>query len=267
MIGWLIYRDNDIKDNEFFISQLISAFGALGQKLELISYQNFALKIQHDFRPCGFVVNRSFNPDLTRIFEQLGIAVFNSLAIAEVGYDKALSMATAATLGIEVLTSVLSFSDDPISTEFELEVQKPNFGHGGHGVKLVDSKAPRQNADEKDAILHQLYSASTAEDHRCYVFLDGSTYWTVRTAAKGEFRANLKQGGRVEAYDPSEQEVEVAQKLHRHLGPGNYAIDLIPYGESYVLNEVEDVCGYRSLYQLSLCDPAAKIAKGISSMF
>ncbi len=58
----------------------------------------------------------------------------------------------------------------------------------------------------------------------------------------------------------------MANRLQVLLGPGNYAIDLIPFGDSYVLNEVEDVCGYRSLYQLDLCDPAAKIAQGICAL-
>ncbi|NNN14142.1 MAG: hypothetical protein HKL81_10405 [Acidimicrobiaceae bacterium] len=266
MKGWLIYQNQDAKENKFFISELISAFEALGQKLELVNYDNFALKIQRNHRPCDFVLNRSFNPDLTRIFEQLGIPVFNSLKVAEVGYDKALSMATATAIGIDVLPSVLTFGEEPLATEFDREVQKPNFGHGGQGVRLVDASGFDGVTGEKSATLHQLYSASEAEDHRCYLFLDGSSYWTVRTAAKGEFRANLKQGGKVEAYQPSEAEVEVASRLQLHLGPGNYAIDLIPYGDSYVLNEVEDVCGYRSLYQLALCDPAAKIAMGVCAL-
>ncbi len=266
MKGWLIYQEQDVKENKFFISELISAFEALDQKLELVSYDNFALKIQRDHRPCDFVINRSFNPDLSRIFEQLSIPVFNSLKIAEVGYDKALSMATAIAIGIDVLPSVLTFDSEPLSCEFDREVQKPNFGHGGQGVRLVGASGLDKVRNEKNATLHQLYSASEAEDHRCYLFLDGSSYWTVRTAAPGEFRANLKQGGKVGVYRPSEAEVKMTEDLQLHLGPGNYAIDLIPYKDSYVLNEVEDVCGYRSLYQLALCDPAAKIAKGVCSL-
>ncbi len=266
MNGWLIYQDQDVEENKFFIAELISAFEALGQNLELVSYDKFALKIQHDPRPCDFVLNRSFNPDLTRIFEQLKIPVFNSLKVAEVGYDKALSMATAIAIGIDVLPSVLTFTEEPIAAEFDREVQKPNFGHGGQGVRLVSADGFNCTTSEKNATLHQLYSASEAEDHRCYLFLDGSSYWTVRTAAQGEFRANLKQGGKVDVYQPSETEVEMANRLQVLLGPGNYAIDLIPFGDSYVLNEVEDVCGYRSLYQLDLCDPAAKIAQGICAL-
>ncbi len=268
--GWLLYRNEDIAKNRFFIEQLTSQLETHNLKVRLVPLESLNFRIDSAaIELPDFVINRSFSDGATEVLESLGIPCFNRSSISRIGNNKALTLALADRLGIPTMDSLVYYGpsghlspplDGPVVT-------KAVGGHGGAQVSMTSSFNEELvcNATPEEPVLVQRFNRRGSTDHRCYIFATGARFWVQRsTTSPSEFRSNISLGGVANPYEPTKAEVLIADAMFESLGPGNYAVDLIECESGFALNEIEDSCGYRALYILELCDPAQLIASNLA---
>lgn len=166
--------------------------------------------------------------------------------VINIVHDKFLTSLYLAKKGIPVPFTIYTRSISKIeSLDFNYPIiLKLLSGSGGKGVMFIDSEESLRelvgtlNVEEKAEFLIQEYlRVEHPYDIRILV-VGGKIIGAMKRIAKqGEIRANVKVGGRVESYAPTQEEEEIAIKSLEVLRIDIGAVDIItlPNGESYVI--------------------------------
>lgn len=114
-------------------------------------------------------------------------------------------------------------------------VIKQCFGSFGAGVYLArnmdEAKAALMKTAGGAAIAQQYIASSFARDIRAYVVGDKVAAAMLRHNESGDFRANVAQGGKADAYTLSEAQAVLAVKTAQLLGCTFAGVDLL-FGEN-----------------------------------
>ena len=243
MIGYVFYTKNESIRNHAFIEDLIQEAKRVDIELRLIVDDE-----QPDVN-ADFILFRDRNPNKAKAFEQQGFRVFNRAEVNRIANDKWLTYELALLLGIPVVPTTKIGAIEDIS-QFPV-VLKTVDGYGGSEVELFNE---RQDAiaflsnHKKRQIIAQPFIESNAQDVR--VFMIGQkVIGAVKRTGKDSFKSNYTLGGSVEKYTLSSWQEKEVIKITRALKSDYIGIDflLLPDGQ-WLLNEIEDPVGARSLY-------------------
>ena len=264
----LIYAEEDIKKNEWFIGRLIESAAKKGTVLDTVTVSGaFDLfscmdKEQEASRPL-FVINRSRDRKISELFESAGVRSFNNSETIGIGNDKYAEYELFKELGIGAMETFradffLSAPSECIERLGEIFVLKSLAGHGGNEVfKVRGMEEVREIIAPSDPSgwLVQRLCDSPGKDVRIYMMGKKIVASVLRTSDT-DFRSNFSLGGKVTLFEPDERMKETCVKISSRLGSDYIGIDFIKDKGRWVINEIEDAAGARMLYQLGITDIA-----------
>lgn len=184
---------------------------------------------------------------LAKTLEAAGMKLFNSAGSIELCDDKSLThialmnrVPQPKTVLIPLTFPRVGYTDcaflekiaDYLGFPF---VIKQCFGSFGAGVYLArnmdEAKAALMKTAGGAAIAQQYIASSFARDIRAYVVGDKVAAAMLRHNESGDFRANVAQGGKADAYMLSEAQAALAVKTAQILGCTFAGVDLL-FGEN-----------------------------------
>jgi len=243
MKGYVYYSKEESVRNHAFIKDLIHEAGLIGIELRII------VDDEQPDPPADFILFRDRNPEKAKSFEQQGFRIINRAEVNRIANDKQLTYELALLLGIPTVpTKLVSVVEDV--SQYPI-VLKTVDGHGGTEVELCNDAfgaAKFLTAHKFRKIIAQPYIETSAQDVR--VFMIGEeVVGAVKRTGNGSFKSNYTLGGSVEKYTLSSWQEKEATTIARALKSDYIGIDflLLPDGR-WLLNEIEDPVGARSLY-------------------
>lgn len=278
---WLIYRQKDVKKNEWYIKEYQRIGQELGMQVELILVEDisvvckmggyeFYLQSQLAQLPNAAIV-RTIDPKLSKLLEAAGIRCFNSAEISELCNDKAKTSMEIAKLNIAMIPTIPCKRED-LTRMLEKATQelvvKTVDGHGGQEVFCIPpvaSENQEQISLRRDLVLDCLQRTTSDfviqpligtrhQDLRVYVLGNQILCAILRTSKSG-FKANYSLGGSVSAYELSLKEKEIVFTILKRFEVDLVGIDFILSDDGELLfNEIEDVVGARMLYECTKID-------------
>lgn len=207
---------------------------------------------------------------LIRQFESLGIYCANSWEPISVSRDKLFSSQLFSQNQIQI--PITGFAKSPLDTTDLIEmvngaplIIKLLEGTQGKGVVLAEnSKAAESviNAFKSlkaNILVQEFIKEAGGKDIRCFV-IDGKVVAAIqREAAKGEFRANLHQGGTASMTKLSGEEKKLAIKATKVLGLRIAGVDIIRSNRGPLVLEVNSSPGLEGIEQATGKDIATRI--------
>lgn len=107
-------------------------------------------------------------------------------------------------------------------------------------ITIIDKLFKRVN----ELVIQEFIKMKNPEDIRIYVIGDKcNNLGIIRTARKGEFRANIHQGGTKKYFHPSEKLTNTAIRIAKKMGMEIVSVDFIKYKQKYYLIEINDSFG------------------------
>ena len=184
---------------------------------------------------------------LAKTLEAAGMKLFNSAGAIELCDDKSLThialmnrVPQPKTVLIPLTFPRVGYTDCAFLEKiadylgFPLVI-KQCFGSFGAGVYLArnmdEAKAALMKTAGGAAIAQQYIASSFARDIRAYVVGDKVAAAMLRHNESGDFRANVAQGGKADAYILSEAQAALAVKTAQLLGCTFAGVDLL-FGEN-----------------------------------
>lgn len=184
---------------------------------------------------------------LAKTLEAAGMKLFNSASAIELCDDKSLThialmnrVPQPKTVLIPLTFPRVGYTDCAFLEKiadylgFPLVI-KQCFGSFGAGVYLAgnmdEAKAALMKTAGGAAIAQQYIASSFARDIRAYIVGDKVAAAMLRHNESGDFRANVAQGGKADAYTLSEAQAALAVKTAQLLGCTFAGVDLL-FGEN-----------------------------------
>lgn len=243
-----------LREEKFFslYSALMQSADKAGLQLELKTN----IELMCDIASGKTVANETLPPfaifwdkdvRLAKTLEAAGMKLFNSAGAIELCDDKSLThialmnrVPQPKTVLIPLTFPRVGYTDcaflekiaDYLGFPF---VIKQCFGSFGAGVYLArnmdEAKAALMKTAGGAAIAQQYIASSFARDIRAYVVGDKVAAAMLRHNESGDFRANVAQGGKADAYMLSEAQAALAVKTAQLLGCTFAGVDLL-FGEN-----------------------------------
>lgn len=254
MKGYIYYSKIDSLKNHLFIKDVINEATLIGIVLQLL------VDDEQPDANADFIFFRNRNPEKVKSFEQQGFRVFNRAEVNKIANNKLRSFELATLLGIPAVPT------KKIRVIEEIQaypvVLKTVDGHGGNEVFLCasedEAKSFFSKLSDKELIV-QPYIESGSRDIRVFMIGD-EVLGAVKRTGNGSFKSNYTMGGSVEKYTLSGWQEKHAEKIARALNSDYIGIDfLLLLDGSWLLNEIEDPVGARSLYKTHEFSVAKKI--------
>ncbi len=269
--GWLLYKKEDYEKNAVFAQRFLDLGNHSKNSLKLVyhddlyygtSLNNLCLldKVGNTMEYPDYVINRAIDPLLSKQLELTGIRVFNSSHVAEICNDKAKTYQEAVCLGLPIVDTFFVDRKTLLYGELPLTypvVIKTVEGRGGKEVFLANSKDELRRIVQdisKERFVVQKLCGTPGKDVR--VFIVGKTIvGAILRRSKGDFKANLSQGGTAEPYSLTERQLGLVMRIVNHFDFGMVGVDFI-FDEKgdFLFNEIEDVAGSRTLSMTSDID-------------
>ena len=243
-----------LREEKFF--SLYSALKQSADRAGLVLELKTNIELMCDIASGKTVANEALPPfaifwdkdvRLAKTLEAAGMKLFNSAGAIELCDDKSLThialmnrVPQPKTVLIPLTFPRVGYTDctflekiaDYLGFPF---VIKQCFGSFGAGVYLArnmdEAKAALMKTAGGAAIAQQYIASSFARDIRAYVVGDKVAAAMLRHNESGDFRANVAQGGKADAYMLSEAQAALAVKTAQLLGCTFAGVDLL-FGEN-----------------------------------
>ncbi len=211
---------------------------------------------------------------LARQFESMGVLTINSSAAVTQSRDKLFSLQLMLKSGISIPTT--GFANSPMDTNDLIDmvggaplIVKLLEGTQGRGVVLAETRKAADsviNAFKSlraNLLVQEFIREAGGKDLRCFV-IDGKVVATIeRTAAPGEFRANLHRGGSASIVKISTEERALALRATRVLGLKVAGVDIIRSNNGPLLLEVNSSPGLEGVESATGKDIASRMILAI----
>lgn len=244
MNGWVIYDRESLKRNISFAKMLISE----AEKLNIDLCLMIAEELDFNTLP-DFAIMRSYDCNISKKLENLGVKVFNSSKVSEVCNDKMNTYLFFKDKNIPLMETKLLTPDISAPYSFPFVV-KPVDGHGGDGVTLVSDENEYKStlkALQGRKIIAQKKASDAGKDLRVYIIGNKIIAGMLRVS-ENDFRSNFSLGGKAYVHTLSKEEEKIIEAVTDNMYFDFAGIDLIYNDGKPVLNEIEDVVGSRMLY-------------------
>ena len=243
MKGYVYYSKEGSIRNKLFIEDLMRQAEKRSIDLRLLLDDD-----QPDI-DVDFILFRDRNPELAKSFEMTGIRLLNRAEVNRIANNKLRTFELATLLGVPAVPTKKIRCIEEI-TSYPVVIKTVD-GHAGSEVYLCPGaeKAMKVlNNFEGREIIAQPYVESGAQDVRVFV-LGQEVVGAVKRTGKGTFKSNYSLGGSIEQYILARWQIEDAQTIARGLKSDYIGVDfLLLQDGSWLLNEIEDPVGARSLY-------------------
>ena len=245
--------------NGFLREKFFSLYSALKQSADKAGLQlelKTNIELMCDIASGKTVANEALPPfaifwdkdvRLAKTLEAAGMKLFNSAGAIELCDDKSLMhialmnrVPQPKTVLIPLTFPCVGYTDctflEKIAAYLGFPfVIKQCFGSFGAGVYLAgnmeEAKAALMKTAGGAAIAQQYIASSFARDIRAYIVGDKVAAAMLRHNESGDFRANVAQGGKADAYTLSEAQAALAVKTAQLLGCTFAGVDLL-FGEN-----------------------------------
>ena len=204
---------------------------------------------------------------LARHFESLGVYPLNSANAIAQSRDKLFSLQLLQQNGLDIPTS--GFANSPVDTNDLIEmvggaplIMKLLEGTQGKGVVLAETKKAAESVInafkslKANLLVQEFVKEAQGKDLRCFV-IDGKVVASIeRTAAPGEFRANIHQGGSASVVKITKEERALAIKAAKVMGLAVAGVDIIRSKKGPLLLEVNSSPGLEGIEEATEKDIA-----------
>lgn len=211
---------------------------------------------------------------LARQFESMGVYTTNTSTAISQSRDKLFSLQLMLKNGINIPTS--GFANSPIDTKDLINmvggaplIVKLLTGSQGRGVVLAETQKAAEsviNAFKSlraNLLVQKFIKEANGKDLRCFV-INGKVVASIeRSAAPGEFRANLHQGGTASVVKITMEEKMLAIKAAKVLGLQVAGVDIIRSKSGPLLLEVNSSPGLEGIESATGQDIAGMIIASI----
>ena len=248
MNGWLVVNHflNTPKFHELY-AWIERAASDEGVQLERKTNVELAGKLFLDDTRPDFVLFWDKDVRLCQLLEAEGLRCFNNARAIEICDDKALTFTALAGSPVRQPKTLVvpktffaanweaaEFVDDAIAYLGLPLVGKLCFGSFGAQVQLVSTREDLvrflDGAGSDPALLQEFIAESKGQDARIQVVGKRVIAAMKRTAAPGDFRSNLTNGGSALTYEPTEEEAAFALDVCERLGLDFAGVDIM-FGE------------------------------------
>jgi ribosomal protein S6--L-glutamate ligase len=207
---------------------------------------------------------------VVRQFEMGGVLAVNGAEAISRSRDKLRSLQVLSGKGVELPTSSIAHSTHDIKGLLEIlggppVVVKLLEGTQGNGVVLAETKKAAESViaafrqlDANILVQHYVEEAG-GEDLRALVVGDRVVAAMKRTAAEGEFRANLHQGGEAQAVQLTKQERSMAIRATQVMGLDVAGVDMLRGNDGPMVIEINSSPGLEGIERSSGVDVADAI--------
>ncbi len=211
---------------------------------------------------------------ITRHFESLGVYALNNSAAITQSRDKLYSLQMLQEQGLDI--PITGYANSPNDTENLIEmvggaplIVKLLEGTQGKGVVLAETTKAAEsviNAMKSlraNLLVQEFIEESAGTDLRCFM-IDGKVAAAIqRTAANGEFRANLHRGGKATLTEITPEEELLAVKAARTMNLSVAGVDIIRSNRGPLLLEVNSSPGLQGIEDATGHDVAAMMIQSI----
>lgn len=243
MRGYVYYTSAEAERNQGFINDLKVHALKLDISLELLV---------DDEQPedgVDFILFRDRNPSLSSKWETDGHRLINRSEVNRIANDKLKTFELATLLGIPSVPTSIVKSIEGINS-FPTVIKTVD-GHGGSEVFLCHSAAEAEevlSSYQSRQLISQPYIESSSQDVRVFM-LGEELLGAVKRTGRNSFKSNYTLGGTVEKYLLTPLQEKEVNTIAKALKSDYIGIDFLlrPDG-TWMLNEIEDPVGARSLY-------------------
>lgn len=211
---------------------------------------------------------------LARQFESMKVLTINNSDSIIKSRDKLFSLQLMLKSGINIPTT--GFANSPMDTNDLIEmvggaplIVKLLEGTQGRGVVLAETKKAAESvinafkALKANLLVQEFVKEADGKDLRCFV-IDGKVVASIqRTAAPGEFRANIHQGGSASIVKITPEERKLAITATKVLGLKIAGVDIIRSKNGPLLLEVNSSPGLEGIETATGKDIAGMIISSI----
>ena len=218
---------------------------------------------------------------LARQLEAMGIRVVNSAQAIEWCDNKMKTHQVLAGAGIPMPTTVFApfiysnmkrsnwtYLDQVIAKLGFPMVVKEAFGSFGQQVDLVVNREELEawvlKVNGRPHLYQKYIAESHGEDLRLNV-VGGKLVAAMKRTSKTDFRANVTLGGRMEPYQASKEEEDLAIRVSKILGLDFAGVDLLQTAEGPLVCEVNSNVHFKTLYECTGVDTAIHLMRWIKS--
>ncbi|WOV88714.1 ATP-grasp domain-containing protein [Sporosarcina oncorhynchi] len=261
MKGYLYYSSVEAERNREFINDLVKHAHKQDISLTLLVDEE-----QPD-DDADFILFRDRKPELSATWETAGYRMINRSEVNRIANDKLKTFEMATLLGISAIPTWLIKNDNALNS-YPL-VLKTIDGHGGSEVFLCKSLEEASNVFSSlkgRRLIRQPFIESGSTDVRVFMIGD-EILGAVKRIGHNSFKSNYTLGGSVEKYVLAGWQENEVRKIAKALKSDYIGIDflLLPDG-TWILNEIEDPVGARSLYvthDFSVAEKLISYIKGL----
>ena len=195
---------------------------------------------------------------ITRQFESMGIRVLNAAEPIKRSRDKLLASQLFVRHGLSM--PVTGFASSPLDTKDLIKmvggaplILKLLEGAKGRGVVLAETQKAAEsviNAMKSlnaNLLVQEFIKVAGGKDLRCFVIGNKVVSAIERTAAVGDFRSNIHQGGSAQAVRIRPEERKLAVAATRALGLDLAGVDIIRSERGPLLLEVNSSPGLEGI--------------------
>ena len=211
---------------------------------------------------------------LLRQFDTMGVYCQNDGGAIAKSRDKLFSLQALLDAGLNI--PVTGFANSPLDTQDLISmvggaplIIKLLEGSQGRGVVLAETDKAAEsviNAFKSlnaNILVQEFIKEAKGKDIRCFV-IEGKVVAAIeRTAAPGEFRANLHQGGRATLVKVTPDERRIAVRAAKAMNLSVAGIDLIRSAKGPLLLEVNSSPGLEGIESATGIDIAALMISAI----
>lgn len=204
----------------------------------------------------GFVIMRGHETALSRFFEMKGVPVVNSSESSLLAKDKLLAGQVFAQAGIPIPLTVGCPQDElwgygraRNAIGANRFIVKRRDGSKGEDVYLVENAEQMEEAVGNcgtNCIIQEFIGESSGRDLRVWV-TGGKAAACVMRYSDTSFKANFSQGGKVAAYEMTDEVKHLAEKAANVLGLEFAGVDLLFGRDGLLVCEANGNAGFRTL--------------------
>jgi ribosomal protein S6--L-glutamate ligase len=211
---------------------------------------------------------------LTRHFEAMGVYPQNTADAITKSRDKLYALQLLINNGLPIPTT--GFANSPLDTDELIKmvggaplIVKLLEGTQGKGVVLAETKKAAESlinafkSLKANILVQEFVKEANGQDIRCFVVNGKVVESIMRTAAPGEFRANIHMGGTASTVKITPEERRVAQLAAKTMNLKVAGVDIIRGQNGPLLLEVNSSPGLEGIEGVSNKDIAGKMIEAL----
>ena len=209
---------------------------------------------------------------IVRQFETMGVYSINSSLAITRSRDKLRAQQLLVMKGIDMPVTGFAPDADSIHDLIHLVGGTPliiKLLEGTQGVGVLMAETPKAAESVAQAlaglkaniIIQEFIKESKGEDIRCFVIGNKVVAAMKRTAALGEFRANVHRGGIAETINITEKERSIAVKAAKIMGLKMAGVDILRSNRGPLVLEVNSSPGLEGIERATGIDIATRIIR------